>query len=195
VIRQALGEECMSRTRVIQWQIPKSSRQNKASQWRSEVKSILIIFFDIKGVANKEFAFADLTAILHLTPTLYDDRVQACEDFSPDFGDKQTIKHCLTLCPSPGNSFYQRQYDRRPPAHPTRPTCPPTTFSASQMEDNCHLTQSSWSRQNRSRCSTQCQITTSRMQLGITRKAWNCAYTQNGTTSRAILAPKSNVSF
>jgi hypothetical protein len=53
---------------------------------------MLIIFFDIKGIIQKEFVLA----------------VKMCEDFAPNFGDKAaghciTTTHRLTLPFSPGN--------------------------------------------------------------------------------------------
>jgi hypothetical protein len=48
MIRQAFGEESMS----SQW------RPKKARQVKSKVKSMLIIFFDIKWIAHKEFVLA-----------------------------------------------------------------------------------------------------------------------------------------
>jgi hypothetical protein len=45
--------------------------------------------------------------------------MKMCKDFAPNFGDKRTgcciTTHCLTLPFSPGNFFYQKQHDCRPP--------------------------------------------------------------------------------
>jgi hypothetical protein len=52
-------EESMSRIRKVQ-----IHRGRKwPEKWKSKVKSILIIFFDIKGIVHKEFALADQTVI------------------------------------------------------------------------------------------------------------------------------------
>ena len=39
----------------LQWKTPSSLRPKKARQVRSNIKSMLIIFFDIRGIAHKEF--------------------------------------------------------------------------------------------------------------------------------------------
>jgi hypothetical protein len=44
-----------------QWKSPKSLRPKKVRQVKSEVKSMLIIFFDIKGIVRKEFVRAGQT--------------------------------------------------------------------------------------------------------------------------------------
>jgi hypothetical protein len=53
VIRQAFGGESMSRTWVFEWKSPYSPRPKKVMQVKSKVKSILIIFFDIKDTVHK----------------------------------------------------------------------------------------------------------------------------------------------
>jgi hypothetical protein len=57
IIRQAFKEESMSRRP----ESPNSPRQKKARQVKSKVKSMLIIFFDIKGIFHKEFVLAGQT--------------------------------------------------------------------------------------------------------------------------------------
>jgi hypothetical protein len=51
--RQQFGEEGMSR----------ALRPKKARQMKSKVRSILIIFFGIKGIVHKEFILAGQTPI------------------------------------------------------------------------------------------------------------------------------------
>jgi hypothetical protein len=75
-------------------------------QVKNKVKSICIIFFDIKGIILKEFAMVGQTA----NSAYYCDvlqRLKMCEDFAPNFGDKRTgcciTTHDLTLPFSPGN--------------------------------------------------------------------------------------------
>jgi hypothetical protein len=52
MIRQAVREEIMSHTR---------KDQKKARQVKTKVKSILIDFFDVKGIVFKEFLLAGQT--------------------------------------------------------------------------------------------------------------------------------------
>jgi hypothetical protein len=50
---------------------------------------MLIIFFDIKRIVQREFILAGKQSILHTTVTVYGDCVKMCEDFPPNFGDKE----------------------------------------------------------------------------------------------------------
>jgi hypothetical protein len=56
-IRQAFGEETVTRTQKLQthWD------RKKARQVKSEVKSMHFIYFDIKGIVHKEFILAGQT--------------------------------------------------------------------------------------------------------------------------------------
>jgi hypothetical protein len=69
-----------------------------------QVKSMLIIFFDIKVIVHKEFALAGQTVI----SAYYFDCMKMCEDFTLNSGDKRTgccimtMRH-FTLPFSPGN--------------------------------------------------------------------------------------------
>jgi hypothetical protein len=58
-IRQAFGEESMSRTREAQ--IHRDRGVGGARRMKSKMKSMLIIFFDIMGIVHKEFVLAGQT--------------------------------------------------------------------------------------------------------------------------------------
>jgi hypothetical protein len=55
MIRQALEERRMSFTQVFEWKSSNSPKPKKARQVKSKVKSILIIFFDIKVIVHRDF--------------------------------------------------------------------------------------------------------------------------------------------
>jgi hypothetical protein len=91
----------------FQWKCPNSPKPKKARKAKVKVKSMLIIFFDIKGIVHKTFVLAGQT-VSHTSVTIYDDCMKMCEDFAPNFGDKRTgccitTAHCLTASVSPGN--------------------------------------------------------------------------------------------
>jgi hypothetical protein len=58
-IRKAFGEESISRTSKVQTH----RNRKKASQVKSKVKIMLIIFSDIKGNVHKEFVLAGQAVI------------------------------------------------------------------------------------------------------------------------------------
>jgi hypothetical protein len=58
MIIQAFREESMSHSWVFEWNSPNTPRPKRARQVKSKVKSMLIIFFDIKVIAIKEFILA-----------------------------------------------------------------------------------------------------------------------------------------
>jgi hypothetical protein len=57
MIRQAFSEESMSHT----WKVLTHRDRQYAKQAESKVKSMLIIFLDMKGIVQKEFALASQT--------------------------------------------------------------------------------------------------------------------------------------
>jgi hypothetical protein len=59
MIRQAFGEQSMGRTLIFEWL--GSGRPRNPRKVNSKVKSMLIIFFDIKGIVHKEFVLAGQT--------------------------------------------------------------------------------------------------------------------------------------
>jgi hypothetical protein len=99
---------------------------------KSKVKSILIIFFDIKGIVLKENSFWQSSQLItHITVTFYGDCVRMCEDFRQNFDDERTgycitTMHRLTLT-SPPSNFCRKQNNYRPP--------PTLHFSGSPIED------------------------------------------------------------
>jgi hypothetical protein len=104
---QALREESMIRARNIE--------SRKARQVKNKVKSMLIIFLDIKGSVHKEFVLAYHTANSAHYCDVLGDCVKMWEDFAPNFGDKITgccimTWHRLKLSFSPENSLTKTTY-------------------------------------------------------------------------------------
>jgi hypothetical protein len=56
-------------------------RSKKAREVKSKVKSILIIFFDIKGLVTKNSSWQAKQSFLHVTVTVHDDCLRTCGHF------------------------------------------------------------------------------------------------------------------
>jgi hypothetical protein len=126
MIRQAFGKESVSHT-----ESPNSSRPRKATQVKSKVKSMLIIFSDVRGVVHKKVVLQAKQSIPSTTVTFYCDCLKMYKDFTLNFGDERTgccittVHHRLSL------PFFTREF--RPKKHDCRP--PPTLlFSVSPIE-------------------------------------------------------------
>jgi hypothetical protein len=84
---------------------PNSQRRKMERHVQSKVKSVLIIFFDIKGIVNKGFVLAGQT----VNSKYYCDVLRRfCERIRPNYVDKRTgccstTTHRLTIPFSPGN--------------------------------------------------------------------------------------------
>lgn len=61
MIRQAFRVERMSRKQVFEYIIPNSPRFKKVRKVKNKVKSIPIIFFDVKKIGHKEFVLVGQT--------------------------------------------------------------------------------------------------------------------------------------
>jgi hypothetical protein len=82
MVRQAFGEETRAVHGCLNGMLG-SGRLNKVRHVKSKVKSMLIILFDIKGVAHKEFTLAGQT----VNSVYYCDCIKMCEDFTQPFGN------------------------------------------------------------------------------------------------------------
>jgi hypothetical protein len=65
-------------------------RVKNARQVKSELKSILIISFDLKRIVYKELVLVGQKSIPHTTVISYSDCVSMLEGFFSNFGDKRT---------------------------------------------------------------------------------------------------------
>jgi hypothetical protein len=66
--RQVFGEESMSCTWVFEWHV--RFRQTEKGDVKCKVKSMLMIFFDIKGIFHKEFALAYYCDHVKILPSI-----------------------------------------------------------------------------------------------------------------------------
>jgi hypothetical protein len=110
-IGQTFGEESMSCVLVLGLKITNELRLKKARQVKSKVKSILIIFFGMKGIFTRNSSWQAKQLILQTIVTLHGDYVKICEDLIPNFDGKRTgccimTTHCHTL-PFSTEFFYQ----------------------------------------------------------------------------------------
>jgi hypothetical protein len=90
VIRQAFEEESMN----SQWKSPNSKRRKMERHVQSKVKSMLIIFIDIKGIVNKEFVLAGQ----RVNSTCYCDALRRfCERLREDFAQTMLTKELTVV--------------------------------------------------------------------------------------------------
>jgi hypothetical protein len=83
MIRQAFVEESMSRTRVFE------SKKKQRRQVKDKVKSMLIIFFSIKGIVKRLVLAGQAVNFTYYCYVLRR-LVKMCEDFAPNIGAKGT---------------------------------------------------------------------------------------------------------
>jgi hypothetical protein len=122
MIRQAFGEESMSRT---------LTETEKGDRGTAKSRAWLSFSLTSKELFTKNSSWQAKQSIPHATVTYYGDCVKICKDFASKFGEKGTgfcitTLLCLTLRSSPRNCC--------PKA--TRLSSPPTLlFSVSPIED------------------------------------------------------------
>jgi hypothetical protein len=90
-----------------------------------QVKSILIISSDIKGIVHKELVLAGQTVNSTYYFDVYGDFVKMCEDFTLNFGDTRTGCRIMTM--QSHTSFFTREFLTKNnmtvvPTHPTHLT-------------------------------------------------------------------------
>jgi hypothetical protein len=87
-------------------QTGRPKKKKKAKRVKSKFKSMLIIFFDLKGIVHKELVLASQAVNLYASVTFYGDCLKVCEDFALNFGDERSgccirTTHHLIISSSP----------------------------------------------------------------------------------------------
>jgi hypothetical protein len=129
MIRQAFGEESMSRTLMFELESPNALRSRKLRQVKSKVKSMLIIFFVVEVIIQKNSSWQAKQSFIHTTVMFYGDCVKLCNDFTPNFGEKLlAVASCQHTFFSPGN-FFTKSNMNIFPHPPYSPVISPCNFS------------------------------------------------------------------
>jgi hypothetical protein len=119
MIRQVFGEESMKALK-------------KVRKAKSEIKSVPIIFFDIKGILHKEFGLAGQTVNSTYYYDVCSDCMKTWEDLTPNCGYKRT--GCCMKTKQYHISFFTRGFIL--PKNSMTVAPPPTPlFSVSLIED------------------------------------------------------------
>jgi hypothetical protein len=90
----------------------KVAETEKGEPGKEQIKNMLIILFDIKGVVDKNSSWQAKQSSPHTTVKFYDDCVIMCKDFAWNFVDERTgccimTTYCLTL------PFHQGIFDQK----------------------------------------------------------------------------------
>jgi hypothetical protein len=109
-----------------------SLRPKNASQVMDKVKSILIIFFDIKGLFTKNSSLQVKHPNTHTPVTFYSNCMKVREDFVPNFGKTELVDA------SSHTSFFTREFVTKNnmnvvPHPPFLPDLAPCDFSVSPI--------------------------------------------------------------
>jgi hypothetical protein len=68
----------------------KLTETEKARQVKSNVKSLHLIFVDLKGFLTKSSSWKAKESVLHTTMAFHGDCMEMCENFTLNFGNRRT---------------------------------------------------------------------------------------------------------
>jgi hypothetical protein len=129
MIKLVFGEESISRTLLFEWHVQTHWHRKKARQAKRKVKSMLIIFFDIKRISHKEFVLSGQI----VNSAYYCDVLRRLRENLPRFRPerwRQKIDCCMTATslalPFSPRNFLPKTTWLSSPTHPT--------FSVSPIE-------------------------------------------------------------
>ena len=89
------GYNSETKQQSSQWKSPMSPRPKKARQVKSNVKSMIITFFDVKGIVHKNLSQQAKLWILGSTAMFCGDCMKTYEDVAPNFGKNRP--GCCTM--------------------------------------------------------------------------------------------------
>ena len=177
-----------------QWKSLMSPRPKKARQVKSNLKSLIITFFD----STKNFSQQARLWIPGSTAKFCGDCVKTCEDITPNFGGNRPGCFSMTTprltLPSSLTSFWRKTKLVLSPTHCTPLIWHPVTSSYFQNWNwswkDASLISLRRSRLNHSECLTLWQKRTSRKRSKSGGDGGTSVYTREGTNSRVTEADR-----
>jgi len=126
------GYDPESKQASSQWKIPRSPRPKKIRQVRSNVKTMLICFFDIQGIVHRGFVPRGQTVNQEIYLGFWNDWGRGCGGQGRNCGDRANGSFTMTNLPHTRRSEFVNFWPLRAwhlcPIPPTHLTWPPPPF-------------------------------------------------------------------